>query len=180
MASKSKNKGKGFEREVCKILTEIYGDSFTRVPYSGAFVGGINASRKSTLTENQIKAHKGDIIPPDDWKYFNCECKNYADFPFHHLLQDKAIPVLEEWLGQTLDAHDENDLDLLFMKFDRKGIYFAYPTNINQHLQTSRHIIYNSQNYGSWVITFWTDFSQISTNIENLKNLATSGTNLEN
>ena len=28
MASKSKNKGKGFEREVCKILGEIYNDNF--------------------------------------------------------------------------------------------------------------------------------------------------------
>jgi len=177
MASKSKNKGKGFEREVCKILGEIYNDNFERVPHSGAFVGGINASRKATLTENQIKAFKGDIIPPDDWKYFNCECKNYADFPFHHLLQDKAIPVLEMWLEQTLDAHDENDIDLLFMKFDRKGIYLAFPTNINQHLLTSRHIIYESKKYGAWTITFWSDFKQISTNIENLKNLAINGTN---
>lgn len=176
MASKSKNKGKGFEREVCKILGELYEDNFERVPHSGAFVGGINASRKSTLTENQIKAFKGDIIPPDDWKYFNCECKNYADFPFHHLLQDKAIPVLEMWLEQTLDAHDENDIDLLFMKFDRKGIYFAFPTNINQHLLTSRHTIYDSEKYGSWVITFWTDFIKIPNNIENLKKLAINGT----
>ena len=63
MSSKSKNKGKGFEREVCRILSEIYQDNFERVPHSGAFVGGLNAARKSTLTENQIKAFKGDIIP---------------------------------------------------------------------------------------------------------------------
>ena len=75
MTSKSKNKGKGFERDVCKILGKIYGDNFERVPHSGAFVGGVNAARKSTLTENQIKAFKGDIIPPDHWKHFNCECK---------------------------------------------------------------------------------------------------------
>ena len=96
MASKSKTKGKGFEREVCNILSELYNDNFERVPHSGAFVGGQNAVRKSTLTENQIKAFKGDIIPPDHWNYFNCECKNYADFPFHHLLQEKPIPLLEQ------------------------------------------------------------------------------------
>ena len=37
--SKSKNKGKTYEREVANFLTELYGESFTRVPYSGAFVG---------------------------------------------------------------------------------------------------------------------------------------------
>ena len=42
--SKSKNKGKTFEREVCKILKEIYEDNFERVPHSGAFVGGQNAT----------------------------------------------------------------------------------------------------------------------------------------
>ena len=102
--SKSKNKGKGFEREVCNILSEIYQDNFERVPYSGAFVGGINAARKSTLTENQIKAFKGDVIPPDDWKYFNCECKNYADFPFHKLLQEKPMKAQ---FGRDCSTHLE-------------------------------------------------------------------------
>ena len=164
MASKSKNKGKSFERDVCNILGELYNDNFERVPHSGAFVGGINASRKSTLTENQIKAFKGDIIPPDDWKYFNCECKSYADFPFHHLLQDKAIPVLEMWLEQTLDAHDKNDIDVLFMKFNRKGIYFALPTSSKHLFKFKSNIDYHSNKYGTWTLTFWSDFSQISTN----------------
>ncbi len=177
MASKSKNKGKGFEREVCKILGEIYNDNFERVPHSGAFVGGINNIRKATLTENQIKAFKGDIIPPDDWKYFNCECKNYADFPFHHLLQEKAIPLLEGWIEQTMDAHDENDIDLLFMKFDRKGIYIAFPTNIDHHLLISSNIKYKSQKFGTWTITFWPDFSSKNQNIKNLKLLSQNGTN---
>ena len=37
---KSKNKGKLFEREIANFLSDLYGESFTRVPYSGAFVGG--------------------------------------------------------------------------------------------------------------------------------------------
>lgn len=175
MSSKSKNKGKGFEREVCKILGELYDDNFERVPHSGAFVGGVNAARKSTLTENQIKAFKGDIIPPDNWKYFNCECKNYADFPFHHLLQDKAIPLLEQWLEQTLDAHDENDIDLLFMKFNRKGIYLAFPSNLKSKFSLKSNIDYVSENYNTWTLTFWEDFAKISTNIDTLKKLAENG-----
>ena len=37
--TKSKNKGKAYERDVANFLTELYQESFTRVPYSGAFVG---------------------------------------------------------------------------------------------------------------------------------------------
>jgi hypothetical protein len=179
LASKSKTKGKGFEREVCNILSKIYDDNFERVPHSGAFVGGMNAIRKSTLTENQIKAFKGDIIPPDHWNYFNCECKNYADFPFHHLIQEKPIPLLEQWLEQTLDAHDENDLDILFMKFNRKGIYLAFPSNLDRFLFTARRVTYGSQQYGSWTITFWEDFANNKDNLETLEKFAINGANID-
>jgi hypothetical protein len=174
MASKSKNKGKGFEREVCKLLGELYDDNFERVPHSGAFVGGINAARKSTLTENQIKAFKGDIIPPDQWRYFNCECKNYADFPFHHLLQSKTIPLLEQWIDQTMDAHDKGDIDLLFMKFNRKGIYLAFPASIKNQFSLTNHITYNSQ-HGPWIMTFWEDFQNLKTNTKSIETLAING-----
>lgn len=174
--TKSKNKGKGFEREVCGILSNIYNENFERVPHSGAFVGGINAVRKSTLTENQIKAFKGDIIPPDEWRYFNCECKNYAEFPFHQLLQAKPVLLLEQWLGQTLDAHDNNDIDLLFMKFNRKGIYLAFPENLVDRFRLDRYIRYTSDKHGSWIITFWEDFQAKKINTKAIKILAINGT----
>lgn len=176
MASKSKNKGKGFEREVCDILSNLYNANFERVPHSGAFVGGSNAFRKDKLTENQIQAFKGDIIPPDTWRHFNCECKNYADFPFHQLLQNKPQPTLEEWLGQTLDAHDKYDLDLLFMKFNRKGIYLAFPTGIKQRFHLTRYLDYTSNVHGSWTLCFWADFANpMYNNISTLEQLARAG-----
>ena len=63
MASKSKNKGKGFEREMANFLSDLYQLSFIRVPASGAFVGGANAVRKDILSEGQIRGAKSDIIP---------------------------------------------------------------------------------------------------------------------
>ena len=42
---KSKDKGKTFERDIANYLSELYEDSFTRVPQSGAYVGGQNAVR---------------------------------------------------------------------------------------------------------------------------------------
>lgn len=123
---KSKNKGKTFERDIANYLSELYDDSFTRVPQSGAYVGGQNAFRKEQLSENQIRGFKSDIIPPDGWGHLNVECKSYADFPFHQLLQDKNIPILETWIQQTYDAADEGDFNLIIMKFNRKGKYVMY------------------------------------------------------
>ena len=85
MPSKSKTKGSSFEREVAKELSDLYNESFVRTPSSGAYIGGSNVARKEVLSEGQIQSFRGDIIPPDDWKYFNVECKSYADFPFHQL-----------------------------------------------------------------------------------------------
>jgi len=71
MPSKSKIKGSAFEREMAKFLSEKYDESFVRVPNSGAYIGGKNQKRTDVLSEGQIRAFKGDIIPPDDWIYFN-------------------------------------------------------------------------------------------------------------
>ena len=44
MTSKSKSKGKSWERDVCVFLSKLYNDSFIRVPNSGAYTGGKNES----------------------------------------------------------------------------------------------------------------------------------------
>ena len=54
MTSKSKTKGKSWERDVCLFLSELYNQSFIRVPGSGAFIGGSNQFRKETLSDEQI------------------------------------------------------------------------------------------------------------------------------
>ena len=156
MPSKSKNKGKTFEREVCTFLSQLYSDSFTRVPDSGAFTGGKNAYRRETLTEGQVRAHKGDIIPPDDWKFFNAECKNYAEFPFHNLLTQQ-IPVLDSWLEQTRAASDKGDLNILFFKITRKGTYIAYQLE-GSFFHTDRHIDYKDSKNITWRITGFDEF----------------------
>ena len=156
--SKSKNKGKGFEREVCNFLGDLYEDSFTRVPDSGAFTGGKNAFRRNTLTEGQIRAHKGDIIPPDDWKYLNAECKNYAEFPFHSLFWNERVPLLEAWLEQTLDAADEGDVNVLLMKFNRIGRYIAFDLTTGKDFVTNRSLDYKCESGLTWRITHFEDF----------------------
>lgn len=157
VSQKSKTKGKSWERDVASFLSELYGESFIRVPHSGAYIGGKNSDRKAHLHESQIRALKGDIIPPQDWTGFNCEAKNYADFPFHQLLSG-TIRQLETWLRQLLDVADPGDLNILIIKITRKGKYIIVES---QHLWdlSIPHLKYNSEQYGSWILfdfdLFW-------------------------
>jgi hypothetical protein len=124
MPSPQKQKGSGFEREVAKFLSDIYGESFIRAPGSGAYVGGKNQSRTEFLHEGQIRSFKGDIVPGQSFSKMNIECKFYADFPFHLVLTGEC-KQLNTWIGQLLDVAEEGDVNLLFMKFNRKGRYVA-------------------------------------------------------
>lgn len=135
MSSKSKNKGKSWERDVCLFLSDLYRQSFIRVPNSGAFVGGKNEFRKETLSTEQIKLMRGDIVPPLHYPYFVAECKNYADFPFHQMVHNNSIRLLDEWIGQVEhDCNNKNDFWLLFIKITRKGQYVAYDTRLMDSL----------------------------------------------
>ena len=131
MSSKSKNKGKSWERDVCLFLSDLYRQSFIRVPNSGAFVGGKNEFRKETLSTEQIKLMRGDIVPPLHYPYFVAECKNYAEFPFHQMVHNNSIRLLDEWIEQvTHDCNHEKDIWLLFIKITRKGQYVVYDTRV--------------------------------------------------
>lgn len=155
MTSKSKSKGNSFEREVAKFLSDTYGDSFVRVPNSGAYIGGSNVHRKQSLNENQAKSFKGDIVGPDSWKFFNAECKNYGDFPFHLVLAGDC-KMLDSWLDQLMAVSEPNDLNILFMKFNRKGRFVAVQSNVTW--VTDQFLYYTSKAHKDWLIIDFNHF----------------------
>lgn len=169
MPSPSKNKGSGFEREVAKYLSELYGSSFIRAPGSGAYTGGSNTHRKQVLHEGQIRTFKGDIMPPADFNLLNVEAKFYADFPFHQLFG--TCQQLEAWLDQLLTASDPGDFNILCMKFNRKGRYIAVQAN-EQWRHTGNYVRYDSTKYGSWMIFNFENFFE--TNKHTVKTLCNS------
>ncbi len=154
MVSKSKAKGKSWERDVCNFLSELYHDTFIRVPNSGAYVGGKNEYRRDYLTEEQIKLSRGDIIPPVNFPYFLAECKNYADFPFHQLLAKTSIAQLDNWIDQVEhDVTSDDDLWLLFIKITRKGTYVLFNRNIYDpyvHNNISANLPYGAKYKNYW------------------------------
>jgi hypothetical protein len=159
MTSKSKNKGNSWEREVAKHLTKLYGETFIRAPGSGAYVGGTNTKRKEYLHEGQIRSFKGDIIPGQSFPKFNCECKSYADFPFHQLFSG-SCKQLDAWLDQLLEASDDQDFNILIMKFNRKGKFVAvqFDQYYEVPLFVEYHMLYQHRDY-RWAIMdydrFW-------------------------
>ena len=123
MPSPSKVKGSTFEREIARYLTDTYGQTFVRVPTSGAFVGGSNAHRATTLDQHQLAARKGDIQPPTGW-HINIECKSYAAIPWHQIVQ-QSCKQLDTWIEQLEQVSEPNDIDIIFFKITRQGSYVA-------------------------------------------------------
>ena len=150
MPSKSKNKGSSFERDIAKLLSDTFGESFIRVTNSGAYIGGKNTHRKDALSEAQIRHSKGDIVPGPSFGRMNAEAKSYADFPFHQLFTG-SCRQLDAWIEQMLEVADKGDFNILFMKFNRKGTYVAVPYNQSWD-QTLSSFIYRSQRHQVWQI----------------------------
>jgi hypothetical protein len=155
MPSPQKAKGSGYERSVAKFLSELYGESFIRAPGSGAYVGGKNQARTQFLHEGQIRSFKGDIVPGESFSKINAECKFYADFPFHLLLTGEC-KQLDSWLGQLLDVEEKDDLNILFMKFNRIGQYVAVQPKLTW--KADNYIFYAGKKHGDWLITEMTSF----------------------
>jgi hypothetical protein len=171
MPSPQKAKGSGFEREIAKFLSDTYNESFIRAPGSGAYVGGKNQSRTEFLHEGQIRSFKGDIVPGQSFNKMNVECKFYADFPFHLLLTGDC-KVIDGWLEQLMDVADPEDVNILFMKFNRKGKYICLQSKLTWI--SDNFIYYTSKKHGDWMIFEFDSFFKY--NIEILKAYSTDTT----
>ncbi len=167
MASKSKQKGSSYERDVAKFLSELYSVPFMRnISGSGAFVGGTNSGRRSNMTEGQIRSARGDIVPPDTWNRFNCECKSYGDMSFHQLIGDKCAQ-LEAWLNQLMAVAVGGDVNILFFKITRRGQWVAVPNDAHW-VRDCGYTVYRSESTGDWLIFSLDDF--FKHNRDHLKN----------
>ena len=171
MPSPQKAKGSGFEREIAKYLTEKYNESFIRAPGSGAYVGGKNQKRTEFLHEGQIRSFKGDVVPGESFKKMNVECKFYADFPFHLILTGDC-KVLDGWIAQLMDVADVDDINILFMKFNRKGRYVCVQSKLTW--VTDNFMYYTSKKFGDWIIMEHSTF--FKNNSELLKKYSTTDT----
>ena len=176
MPSKGKTKGNGWEREVADFLSNLYGESFVRVPNSGAFIGGKNSHRKTNLSEEQVRGFKGDIIPGPSFPNLNLEAKFYADFAFHQVLAG-SCKQLDSWIGQIYDTCDDTDVNLLTMKFNRKGAFIAYEAKWKPWIKSgANYLRYHNEKYGPWYIEEFHSFWKLNSDV--IKNLSSKDENI--
>lgn len=157
MTSKNKSKGNSAERELSKFLSATFGGNFMRVPNSGAYVGGANAHRRSSMTNNQLQLTKGDIIPPEFMPKLVLESKFYADFAFHALLTDGKVPQLDKWIEQTLDCVEDGDLWFVAFKINRRGWFTCFSHDLASKFVIGNHAVY-SDGSKKFVVTELTKF----------------------
>jgi Holliday junction resolvase len=132
MANAAKAKGKGFEREVSDLFRKVTGLNFQRVPNSGAFIGGKNVERISTMSNNQIQLSRGDIIPPEEFAGICIECKFHKDFCFHQLFDSSK--EVEAWIDQCMIDYKRTNgkFFAVIFKVNRKGMFICtLPEQIN-------------------------------------------------
>jgi len=171
MPSPQKAKGSGFEREVAKYLSDAYGESFIRAPGSGAYIGGTNQSRTMTLHEGQIRSFKGDVVPGQSFGKMNIECKFYQDFPFNLVLAGNC-KVLDGWIDQLMEVSETGDVNLLIMKFNRKGRFIAVQSSLTWI--TDQFLYYTSANQKDWLIMDFDHFFNFNKDL--LKTYSYTGT----
>jgi hypothetical protein len=162
MPSPQKAKGSSFEREIAAHLSKLYGESFIRAPGSGAYVGGKNKVRTQILHEGQIRSFKGDIVPGQSFPKFNAECKSYADFPFNLVLAGEC-KVLDGWIDQMMDVSEPGDLNILFMKFNRKGKFVVVQSSLTWI--TDHFLYYTSTKHKDWLIIEFEHFFKLNTEL---------------
>jgi hypothetical protein len=181
MTSPQKQKGSSFEREIAQFLTKTYGESFIRAPGSGAYVGGKNQQRKDFLHEGQIRSFKGDIVPGQSFSRLNIECKSYADFPFHLVLAGNC-KVLDGWIDQVMAVSEPMDLNVLFMKFNRKGKFICVESKLTWI--TDQFLYYTSEKHNDWLIIefdhFWKYNKDIFKTYSSIKNKADTPSPIQN
>jgi len=153
MSNKGKNKGNSGERKIAEFLTNLYGQKFMRVPNSGAFLGGANSFRKLQLDEGQISTFKADLIPPSNMKKLVIESKFYKEFPFHNLIKDTDIPLLDKWVKQAIDSADDGDFWVVVFRINHKGSFVAF-----DHTHASRFEISNHCRYKDCTVTDFEKF----------------------
>ena len=128
MANPQKRKGSAFERVIADEMSAEFGLSIIRTPNSGAYVGGKNACRIETLTEEQVLLADGDLVMPKELAHIKVECKAYKDFSFVSLFENNAL--MDKWIEQSLEGTDKHWF--VIFKINRQGVFVAFDKDLKE------------------------------------------------
>ena len=153
----SKKKGNRWELQLTKILGEIFGDEFRRVPMSGAFCGGINRFRNQSVNQDAKNALTGDLIVPT-WFPFSVEAKNYEDSPKMHNLLSIGDKDLDKWIEQAKEESkmSKRDWIVIFNITSKRRSFVA--VDYKKFLEVTKSSLSSSIVYKDTIIFDMEDF----------------------
>jgi len=125
MTSPQKAKGNAWERDVAKLLSNVFESNFARVPTSGAMTGGSNAYVLEKLSKSQKLLLEGDIIPPDHLYKMKIECKSHKKFSFSGIYTENK--QLDDWIEQS---RSRDKMWFLIFKINNQGSYVCFTRNV--------------------------------------------------
>jgi len=115
--------------QIAKILTERFGQTFKRVPMSGAF-GTINAN--VDIREDAKEILSGDLICPKGF-VFSVEVKSRLEFNFWDLLADETINEIDDWIMQAEgDAVASKKEPLIIFKANNRKPFVLFPKRLKE------------------------------------------------
>lgn len=144
-------KGKSFERDCAKLLTEALGIPIVRIPQSGAF---------STVHSTPMWA--GDLMCSDPGKDvpFVFEAKFYREADLHHIISSKN-PKIVEWIRQAVrESSHTGKVPVVLYKYNRSNAVFAVfrRDDLGKHVKMkSKSILFMTEG-SAWTVT---DFHNI-------------------
>lgn len=143
MAFLAKKKGNSFERECVHILTEHFGQGFSRVPQSGAAFGGTNFRRAEGFSNNAMTVLVGDIITPELFP-FSIECKSYKSLQFFQLLKGSCTQ-LDGWISQSeQDCLLSKKQPIIFFKLNNIGIFCCIKNDLIKNVSIENYVKYKN------------------------------------
>ena len=97
-----------------------------------------------------------------------------SNFPFHQVLSG-SCKQLDSWLDQLMDVADVGDLNILFVKINRKGSFVAVQSQYTW--VTDQFMYYTSAKHGDWILV---DFDHFFNHNKDLLKIYSSSNTLNN
>jgi hypothetical protein len=138
----SSDKGKRFERELCKLLKDRFKTSFSRTIGSGNRWGQV-----SDMPEHAKETFTGDVVCPEGFRFALESKGGYDDIDLERALVDNNAE-LDGFLEQAeKEGSDKNRLPLVCWRKTRKAWLAFIRTEDLPHLNWKNRII-----YGKWSV----------------------------
>jgi hypothetical protein len=70
------------------------------------------------------------------------ESKFYGEFPFHNLMKDEDVPLLDKWIDQAKTSAEADDFWVVVFRINRKGAFAVFDKCLMDRFLINNHVVY--------------------------------------